>query len=294
MEATIVASRFVCFFCVLTFMISSSSGVAMRVCMATVSIPASALSSGGGGATGLGGAGCGFGAGFGAGFGIGLGTGAAAGFGAAATDGATGFSTGFLAAGCGAAEGTIVMSLSGAAAGCGAAGFIFRLVASSSAEAAGFGAIGFGATGLMFGLVASSSEEATGCGFGGGAATGFAGSAVCSSSSLAAAGCGAAAGAVSGRHSSVNAVTLPIVTVWPAISVTRSAAESALESTNVTRDERLSMATPSSVSIRTTWRPDTSGAESFNSFEWERPMVRALSCESGKHFPAISPCVKRI
>ena len=85
-----------------------------------------------------------------------------------------------------------------------------------------------------------------------------------------------------------------MVTVCPAMSVLRSAAASGAESTSVTREDRLSMATPPSDNIRTTCRPDTSGADSFNSLEWERPMVRALSAESGKHFPAISPWVKRI
>lgn len=259
--------------------------------MATVSIPASALSSGGGG--------CGAATGFGAGFGAGAATGFGAGFGA--TGGATGLSTGFFATGGGAtgfgagavagfAAGTIVRSSSTGTNGFGAAGFILRLVASSSA-----GADGFGAEGLIFRLVASSSVDAAGEGLGDavGAVTGFAGRAVFSSSSAAAGG-GGATGAESGRHSRTNAVELPIVTVCPAKSVLRSAAASGAESTSVTREDKLSMATPPPDNIRTTWRPDTSGADSFNSLEWERPMVRALSAESGKHFPAISPWVKRI
>ncbi len=187
------------------------------------------------------------------------------------------------------------MSLSAGAAGFDAAGLILRLVASSSEDATadGFGAAGFGAAGFILRLVASSSEDTAADGFGGGGATAvFEGSAVCSSS-FDGAGCGAA-GAASGRHSRTNAVELPMVTVCPAMSVLRSAAASGAESTSVTREDRLSMATPPSDNIRTTWRPDTSGADSFNSLEWERPMVRALSSESGKHFPAISPWVKRI
>ena len=60
----------------------------------------------------------------------------------------------------------------------------------------------------------------------------------------AAAGGGGATGAESGRHSRTNAVELPIVTVCPAMSVLRSDAASGAESTSVTREDRLSMATP--------------------------------------------------